>query len=97
MWEKQSPLLSKAGVNYDIGALLENFTSEGMVIISEARPADYLYRRMLLLGAEGPVNRSQADASYIQDRLKMLRDSGVAPESKESKAKKRAIKKNKKK
>ncbi len=97
MWEKQSPLLSKAGISYDIGALLENFTSEGMVIISEARPADYLYRRMLLLGAEGPVDRSQADALYVQDRLKMLRDSGVDPESKESKAEKRAIKKNKKK
>jgi hypothetical protein len=66
-----------------------------MVIVSEGRLSEYLYRRMILLGAGGPVKRPKAEASHVERQLKILREAGAEPETKETKAAKRAIKKNK--
>jgi hypothetical protein len=85
-WLKEPPLLSKAGGGYDIGALLENPAPEGQIIVSEGRPSEYLYKRMILLGTSGPARRPVAEASYIEAQLKRLRAAGLEPESKEARA-----------
>jgi hypothetical protein len=85
-WDKEPPILAKSGGSYDIGALIENFNQDAVILLSEEVPADYLYRRMILLSNKGPVKRPAVEASFIQDKLKALRDAGVAPETKESRA-----------
>jgi hypothetical protein len=50
---------------------------------------------MILLSNKGPVKRPAVDASYIQDKLKALRDAGVEPETKESRAVSKPNKKRK--
>ena len=88
--------MAKPGGSYDISALVENFTAEGLVILSEGQPSDYLYKRMMLVGENGPAKRPAAEASYILEQLKALREAGVQPETEESRAVgKKAKKKNK--
>ncbi len=95
-WAKERPIMAKPGGSYDISALIENFTAEGLVILSEGQPSDYLYKRMMLVGENGPAKRPAAEASYIQEQLTALREAGVQPETKESRAAgKKAKKKNK--
>lgn len=51
---------------------------------------------MMLVGENGPAKRPAAEASYIQEQLTALREAGVQPETKESRAAgKKAKKKNK--
>ena len=95
-WAKEPPILSRPDGGYDIGALVEDFTPEGMIIVSEGSASDYLYKRMILLGADGPVKRPAAEASHIQEQLKALREAGVQPESRESREANRAKKKSRK-
>jgi len=80
-WAKEPPILSRSGGGVAIGALVENFIPEGMVVVSEDASSHHLYRRMLLLGADGPVKRPAAEACHIKDQLKLLEKSGATPAS----------------
>ena len=72
-WAKQPPLLSRTGGGFGIGALVENFSPEGMFIVSESISSQHLYRKMMLVGADGPVPRPEAEAANIvKDLLKIM-------------------------
>ncbi len=80
-WVKEPPILSRSGGGFDIGALVENCIPEGMVVVSEDASPDHLYRKMLLLGKDGPVTRPEAEAAHVKDQLRLLEKSGAKPAS----------------
>ena len=91
-WAKEPPIFSRPGGGFEIGALVENFTPEGMVVVSEGRVPEHLYRRMYLLSKDGPVQRSEAETSSIQKQLEILKQSGAKPTPKEDRKAKKAKK-----
>ena len=78
-WAKEPPILSRPGGGFEIGALIENFTPQGMVVVSEGRVPEHLYRKMYLLSKDGPVQRPAEEASHIQKQLEILKKSGAKP------------------
>ena len=61
-----------------------------MVVVSEGRVPEHLYRKMVLLGKDGPLQRPEAETSYIQKQLEILKKSGVKPTPKEERKAKKA-------
>ncbi len=76
-WEQEAPLFSRPGGGLDIGALIEQGSGRGLVVVSEGRVPEHLYRKMYLLGEKGPVGREAAEASLIQPQLERLRREGA--------------------
>ena len=89
-WAKEPSIFSRPGGGFDIGALIENHTAEAMVVVSEGRVPEHLYRKMVLLGKDGPLQRPEAETSYIQKQLEILKKSGVKPTPKEERKAKKA-------
>lgn len=77
-WAPEAPLFSRAGGGLDLGALIENGSAEGLVVVSEGRVPEHLYRKMFLLGERGPVRRAAAEASQVGPQLELLRRAGAA-------------------
>ena len=77
-WVPEAPLFSRPGGGLDIGALIEHGGPEGLVVVSEGRVAEHLYRKMVLLGESGPVGRPAGEASQIGPQLELLRRAGAA-------------------
>ncbi len=95
-WAKQPPLLSRVGGGYGIGALVENFTPEGMVVVSTSISSQHLYRQMILLGTDGPVKRPEAEAANIvKDLLKIMKTGPLKSGDKQVLAVKKGKKKDK--
>ena len=92
-WGKERSIFSKPGGGCEMGALIENFTTDAMVVFSEGRVPGHLYRKMVLLGKEGPVQRPDAEVSHVQKQLDVLKESGAKPAPKEDRAAKKARKK----
>lgn len=81
-WAKGPTILTRSGPSGDglaIGALIENHTPEGFIIVAERVSTENLFRKMILLGMNGPVKRSEAEASQIAELLKAIEDSGIKP------------------
>jgi BNR repeat-containing family member len=79
-WAKGAVLLSRAspaGDGFEIGALLENYGAGGLVIAAERVSPTNLYRKMILLGANGPVTRPEEEASQIKVLLASAEKAGV--------------------
>ena len=73
-WSKQPPLLSRTGGGFGIGALVENFIPSGMFIVSEAVSSQHLYKKMMLMGRDGPVKRPEEEADIaIKNLLEIIK------------------------
>jgi len=79
-WEKESPLISSPNSHYRVSALVRNAQPDGRMVVSEHnRTQNHVYRKLYLLGDNGPVGRPKEEASNLGDRLKNLEAAAAAP------------------
>jgi hypothetical protein len=72
-WAEESCLLSSPNAGYVTTALVRNATPDAWMVVSEDNgDQNHLYRKLFLLGDNGPVGRPKVDASNLGDRLKNL-------------------------
>ncbi|MCP4642268.1 MAG: hypothetical protein GY851_17620, partial [bacterium] len=73
-WEKGASLVSSPQTSYRVSTLVRNGHPDGRMVVTENRRGqDHPYKRMLLIGDNGPVQRPEAETKHLGDRLDRLR------------------------
>jgi len=94
-WKKEAVIYKSSPGSSDgieIGSLVHNYTDENLIVISERVSKNNLFRKMILLGANGPVKRPLSEASQINDILKEIGESSKDAWSGKSKIKEKQAK-----
>lgn len=68
-FQKTQTLLTKPNANFAISALIENPHPEARLIVAERKPGTD-YRRMYLLGDNGPIPRVKKEANVLEKSIK---------------------------
>ncbi|VGO13436.1 hypothetical protein PDESU_01993 [Pontiella desulfatans] len=73
-WKKDKPLITSKKANFKyVSSLMHNANPEALLLLSEhIYGQEHQYRKMILLGDNGPVTRPEKQASNLGDRLQEL-------------------------
>jgi hypothetical protein len=89
-WAKETCLLSSPDAGYIPTALVRNGGPEGWMVVSEhIETQNHLYRKLFLLGDDGPVGRPEEEAGNLGDRLKSLEAAPPVPKPAKARGKSR--------
>ena len=78
-WAKGACLIASPTMGFDVGALVRNGLPEGrMVAAGNPREAQHLYRKLFLIGDDGPVQRIEEEASQPEALQKLFEASKAA-------------------
>lgn len=90
MWNKGACLIASSDAGYVPAALVRNGGPAGRMVVSEHNTAQHhLYRKMFLLGDNGPVGRPEEEARRVGERLKNLEAASSVPSHEKSPKKNR--------
>jgi hypothetical protein len=91
-WTKGATVIASSTQSFTPSAITRNAHADALMLVSARSSADtHLYRRMMLVGARGPLFRPAAEASHLGDRLERIKSLPTPnPARAEAKRKKKA-------
>lgn len=73
-WAKGMPLIASKKLSFGTSAIARNAHPDALMLLSSRDATEpHLYRRMFVVGAQGPLGRPATEASHLGNRLEQIK------------------------